>query len=443
MSIRTVHHRSLAALFVGAASIVALSLAPSITRTAGADPVRWDVPREGALPASARSFVITDPNNAVVMVEPMGTGALAGHVQFRAGFAVRRAQRGSGCRSQWLEIEERAWVCGDRGELSANAPSAPNPIAATEEALPWPYAFTGRDDVRAYKTEAAALSLSESPADFELWEANWGFAVDSLSGAGDARVLRTRSGFFVRRRDAYRANPTSFEGGAFRQLEGADRGIPFGWVSLGATRVYAGPSETGPSEPLLRLSPIRVFEVRGSGRRPMARIGQDRWARADHLRWIAPEPPPSRVDLARRERWIDVDVATQTLIAYEGAEPVYATMVSTGGERSPTQPGVFRIWGRYIAHTMDNTESAHLPNHFRLGDVPYVQFFDDDRGLHGVYWHDQFGTPRSHGCVNLSPRDARWLFRFAAGQLRPGWISRAMADGEGTIVRVRGRFRHR
>ncbi|MBL8683316.1 MAG: L,D-transpeptidase [Myxococcales bacterium] len=444
MSIRTVHpRRSIAALAAGSAAVVALSIAPTVTPVAAADPVRWDVPREGPLPSAARSFVVTDTNNAVAMVEPLATGAIAGHVQYRAGFAVRRAQRGPGCRTQWLEIEERAWVCGDRGELSVSPPAAPLAIPDGDSSLPWPYAFTGRDGVRAYKTEAAAIALSDNASDFDLWEANWGFAVESLTGAGDGRVLRSRSGYFLRRRDVYRASPTTFEGAAFRQLEGGERGIPFGWVALGATRVYGVASESGPSEALARLSPVRVYEVRGSSRRAMARIGPDRWARADHLRWIAPEPPPSRVDLARRERWIDVDVSTQTLIAYEGAEPVYATMVSTGGERSPTQPGVFRIWGRYVAHTMDNTESAHLPNHFRLGDVPYVQFFDDDRGLHGVYWHDQFGTPRSHGCVNLSPRDARWLFRFTAGQLRPGWISRAMAEGEGTIVRVRGRFRQR
>jgi hypothetical protein len=393
------------------------------------------------MPAGARSFVVTDPNNAVVMTEPMATGTIAGHVAYRAGFAVRGLSRGPGCRAQWVRIDEGAWVCGDRGSLSITAPAATAVIPEGPESLPWPYAFTGRDDVRAYRTESAALALSDDPSSFELWEANWGFAVDALTGQGDGRVLRSRSGFFIRRRDVYRASPTQFEGGAFRALEGAERGIPFGWVALGATRAFSEPEERGASEPLARLSPVRVYEVRGRSRRAMARIGENRWARADHLRWIAPEPPPSQVDAARRERWIDVDLTTQTLIAYEGAVPVYATMVSTGGERSPTQTGVFRVWGRYLAHTMDNTESANLPNHFRLGDVPYVQFFDDDRGLHGVYWHDQFGTPRSHGCVNLAPRDARWLFRFTAQPLAPGWISRAIPEGAGTVIRVRGRFR--
>lgn len=443
MIIRAASWQTIVTGALGALGLSVIAALPSSASSARAEGSRWEVPREGALPANARSFVITDSNNAVVMVEPGATGAVAGHVAFRASFAILGAQRAAGCRALWLRIDERAWVCGDRGELSASAPSA-QPLAIDQDtALPWAYAFSNRDGVRAYLTEAAALALSEDPRTFELWEANWGFAIDALSGLGESRVLRARSGHFLRRRDVYRASPTTFEGGAFRALEGAERGIPFGWVALGATRVFAAPEESGPGEPIARLSLVRVYEVRGRSRRAMARIGEGRWARADHLRWIAPEPAPPQVDLSRRERWIDVDLTTQTLIAYEGAEPVYATMVSTGGERSPTVPGVFRIWGRYLAHTMDNTESAHLPSHFRLGDVPYVQFFDDDRGLHGVYWHDQFGTPRSHGCVNLSPRDARWLFHFTQGPLPPGWLSRALPEGEGTIVRVRGRFRHR
>ncbi|MEI8256470.1 MAG: L,D-transpeptidase, partial [Deltaproteobacteria bacterium] len=113
--------------------------------------------------------------------------------------------------------------------------------------------------------------------------------------------------------------------------------------------------------------------------------------------------------------------------------------VSTG-DRYPTVPGEFHVWGKYLAHTMDNTESVHLASHFRLGDVPYVQFFDHDRGLHAVYWHDGFGVAHSHGCVNLAPRDAEYLFHFTAHPLPPGWLAREIPAGRGTLIRVRGRY---
>jgi hypothetical protein len=374
------------------------------------------------------------------MVAPEPSGALAGTLGPGMGFAVRGLARGRGCRAQWVQIDEGAWACGDQGELSAQEPTARNLIPSGEDPMPWSYAFTGRDGVRAYRTEEAALALSTAPEAAELWEANWGFAIDALAGRGEGRVLRSRSGFFLRRRDVYRADPTAFEGGSFRSLEGGERGIPFGWVALAGTQAFSQPEERGAGEPLARLSRVRVYEVAGEGRRAMARIGEGRWARADHLRWISPSPPPPEVDPSRRERWVDVDARTQTLIAYEGVEPVYATMVSTGRGAFATPPGTFRVWSRHLAYTMDNTENANLPNHFRLGDVPYVQFFDDDRGLHGVYWHDGFGVARSHGCVNLSPRDARWLFRFAREPLPPGWLSRAVPEGRGMIVRVRGRY---
>ncbi|MDP3276672.1 MAG: L,D-transpeptidase [Deltaproteobacteria bacterium] len=404
-----------------------------------ADVANWEVPREGPLPQGARSFVVTDLQHAPVFANAGMTDQLMGHVGYGAAIAVHSPRSGRGCRAQWLQTEG-GWVCGDRGMLSVRAPTQRDGIPDGDEALPWAYSFTGRDDVRAYRNENAALTLSQDPAEFQVWERNWGFAVESVIGAGEGRVLRTRGGFYVRRRDVYRAAPTSFSGAAFRTLEGTERGIAFGWVALGATRRYEQPEERGASTLLPRLSVVRVYGVHGRGRRAMARIGDSAWARADHLRWVAPEPPPASVNVQARERWIDVDIASQTLIAYEGAEPVYATMVSTGAERFATATGSFRVWGKYLAHTMDNTENQSLPNHFRLGDVPYVQFFDGDRGLHGVYWHDQFGTPRSHGCVNLAPNDARWLFRFTAQPLPPGWISRATASADSTLIRVRGRY---
>jgi hypothetical protein len=58
---------------------------------------------------------------------------------------------------------------------------------------------------------------------------------------------------------------------------------------------------------------------------------------------------------------------------------------------------------------------------FELKDIPYVEYFQDSYALHAAYWHDDFGTPRSHGCINLAPEDAKWLFQWTEPQLPPGW----------------------
>jgi len=116
-------------------------------------------------------------------------------------------------------------------------------------------------------------------------------------------------------------------------------------------------------------------------------------------------PPVSQP--ARGERWIDINLTTQTLTAYEGRKPVYAAVVSTGLPHTPTPVGQFRVWVKLRYDDMQG------PGYY-LPDVPHVMYFHRGYGLHGTYWHHNFGRPMSHGCVNLSNGDARWLFDWAS-----------------------------
>lgn len=134
---------------------------------------------------------------------------------------------------------------------------------------------------------------------------------------------------------------------------------------------------------------------------------------------LPPTPLPTStpwVDLStgnsmfNEERWIDVNLSTQYLTAYENGQSVYEVYVSTGAEQWPTVTGQFRIWLRYDMQTMDGT---HLGFDYNVTNVPHVQYFYKDYALHGAYWHNNFGTPVSHGCVNLTTYDAEWLYNFA------------------------------
>ncbi|HEX6387432.1 MAG TPA: L,D-transpeptidase [Anaerolineae bacterium] len=111
------------------------------------------------------------------------------------------------------------------------------------------------------------------------------------------------------------------------------------------------------------------------------------------------------------ERWVDVNLASQTLTAYEGDEPVFSTLISSGTWDHPTVTGQFRIWLRYESQTMDG---RLLGYDYYLENVPYVMYFYQDYALHGTYWHNNFGTPMSHGCVNMPTADAAWLFNWAS-----------------------------
>lgn len=151
----------------------------------------------------------------------------------------------------------------------------------------------------------------------------------------------------------------------------------------------------------------------------------------------------SRLDPAKRmpkwgtngEKWMDVNISKQTLVAFEGEKAVYATLVSAGedglrdGARA-TKKGIFRVHTKHVTTTMD---SDAVGEEFELRDVPYVQYFEEGYALHGAYWHDAFGKPKSHGCINLSPEDARRLFHWTEPSVPPGWHGAAKAL-TGTIL---------
>jgi lipoprotein-anchoring transpeptidase ErfK/SrfK len=106
-------------------------------------------------------------------------------------------------------------------------------------------------------------------------------------------------------------------------------------------------------------------------------------------------------------RWIDVDLSDQRLTAYEGERPVRDVLVSTGLPRTPTVKGRFKIYVKYPAATMSGDD-------YYLEGVPFVMYFHRGYGLHGTYWHTNFGHPMSHGCVNLPTPDAEWLYNWSS-----------------------------
>jgi LysM repeat protein len=118
-----------------------------------------------------------------------------------------------------------------------------------------------------------------------------------------------------------------------------------------------------------------------------------------------PAPPPSPAPTGGR--WIDVDLSAQRVTAYEGNTPVRSTLASTGLPATPTPTGQYRIYVKYVA-TLMTGPGYYLPN------VPYTMYFYRGYGLHGTYWHSNFGHPMSHGCVNLPTSEAQWLFNWSS-----------------------------
>jgi len=106
------------------------------------------------------------------------------------------------------------------------------------------------------------------------------------------------------------------------------------------------------------------------------------------------------------QRWIQIDLSTQRLIAWEGNTPVRAMVISTGKEETPTLTGTFEIQSMHPVARMRGDD-------YDIPDVPFVMYYSGNYGIHGAYWHNQFGVPMSHGCVNVAVDHAEWLFNWA------------------------------
>lgn len=135
------------------------------------------------------------------------------------------------------------------------------------------------------------------------------------------------------------------------------------------------------------------------------------------------------------EKWIEVDLSDQRVTAYEGVIPVRIFTVSSGLPSWPTVTGTFRIRAKTSSQVMYGGDRA-AGDYYYLPNVQWVSYFYEDYALHGTYWHDKYGQPMSHGCVNMSNEDAEWIF-FWSGPHWDGqdWL-KSDDENQGTLVMV-------
>lgn len=135
------------------------------------------------------------------------------------------------------------------------------------------------------------------------------------------------------------------------------------------------------------------------------------------------------------ERWVEVDLSEQLAVAYEGTTPVKAFVVSTGVGSTPTVQGTFRIWAKIAMQDMRGGSRA-AGTYYHLRDVKNVQYFHRSYGFHGTYWHDNYGTPMSRGCINMTNEDAKWLFDWTSPAVyTDDWLFSNNAN-PGTLIMV-------
>lgn len=109
-------------------------------------------------------------------------------------------------------------------------------------------------------------------------------------------------------------------------------------------------------------------------------------------------------------KWVDVNLTTEMMYAYEGQTPVFSSKMSSGVADHPTVEGTYRIYAKYKSTPMQGGVGA---DYYYIPDVPYTMYFYSGYALHGAYWHNNFGQPMSHGCVNLPVDASKWMFDWA------------------------------
>jgi len=258
----------------------------------------------------------------------------------------------------------------------------------------------------------------------------FGVVIEEQRNVAGEMVGRTSLGRDLPMKDLRPVTPSSFTG-VFMQ----GRTFDFGWVVREGAAVREQPSST--SRQLARYPLYARLRLNShSGPEGYWRLAEG-WMASDDLRVPRLSSPP--LGVAPDEPWIDVELESQTLVAYRGAIPVLATLISTGvgapGTAFETPPGLHRVRAKLLAATMDNlTHQGVVP--YSYEEVPHTQYIGRV-ALHGAFWHDQFGHRRSHGCINLSVTDAEWLFSFTRPALPKGEHEISASNETGTMVRVR------
>ena len=220
--------------------------------------------------------------------------------------------------------------------------------------------------------------------------------------------------------------------------------LPIAYLWLGAApKLRRGEDgklvDTGERWPRHAFVPITERVIRDR-RHVYLETREGLWVERDQvtvLRRAADRPP----GVGPNDKWVSVRVTHGYLVAYEGDAPIFATAVSPGVEgvrptgRHTTRTGQFVVIDKLVSWDMSGTERGKA---WTVRDVPWVAFYKENYGLHGAWWHDDFGRPRSHGCINLAPEDARFLFDWLDPALPEGWYGvSSYAKARGTTVLVR------
>lgn len=366
---------------------------------------------------------------ATVYAEPDATTPALGLVAAGTRVGVVERVIAPGCPQAWLGIAPAGYVCApfEDTELAPSDTLMPRlsegrRIPGTfgrvaEGTMVYPNLVAARTGVGGH-TPAASLTVRRQrrvqTGGRSFWKTNHGYIPTDK----------------IRR----------FSGSRFAGIELAEAdapSLPLGWAKpaamLAKVAVHAEPSAKAKVlRKLTRREIVELGDASEDGRFVALRDGG--WvARGEIAVARAGARPEGTGD---DERWMDIDLEQQTLVAYIGDTAVFTTMISSGRPGHSTPTGVFRVSRKHAQRTMNSM--ADSKDKYSVASVPWTAYFATGYALHAAYWHDNFGHRKSHGCVNLAPLDARRLYDWMAPLAAPGWTEvYGHEDQLGSVVRIK------
>jgi lipoprotein-anchoring transpeptidase ErfK/SrfK len=291
----------------------------------------------------------------------------------------------------------------DLARLGMTIPPRPLPASKADPALnqlPYRY-FHVKDGESAsiYSTPEGGGAGQQFPPGFVYFS-----YIDRVST--DAVYYLTKNGGWVLGNGNAISEIPSFQGLVFD----ATPRTSFGWAFEQIPVLSAPGYNTGKTG--AQIYPFETMSIYGTqvvDNEEWYMIGPNQWVEGRKVARVIPNTVPQPG--VTNNRWIDVDLAEQTLAVYENDRLVFATVIASGLEPFWTRPGLFQIFQKKESEQMRNNDPSDF---YYLDDVPWTMYFDGARALHGAYWRTRFGYPQSHGCVNLSVGDAHWIFNWAS-----------------------------
>jgi hypothetical protein len=324
---------------------------------------------------------------------------------------------------QWAELLGGGWVCSKDGvKVLETTPELQQAALAPDldASLPYRYAKVQGEGAPRF----SRLPTLEEEQAIDKGKTVGGLAVTRTEGVHfsalessvereDVLFYRSLEGEYLRAEDLKMVEPPTMRG---QPIAPAD--LPIAFVYGDSVDAFAlekdEPQKIGRVQKFARFAIEREKNVASAD----WVLAEEGFAiRRDAVRVARKVSRPKGV--SQEDRWIHINLLEQTLVAYEGDTPVYVTLVSSGASGFDTPQGLHKIRRKYISKRMRGPDPDH--GTYDIAEVPWTMYYDRGYALHGAYWHNGFGKTRSHGCTNVPPVDARWLFQWANPEVPPGW----------------------